>query len=130
MIRITFEGTTQDVMKEMEDLVNALSTTRKPVVETAQPGTGEVGAVNEAKEPSLLAMAAESARSLVNTTQEPTKREYKLEELQAAMQPFINTKLKELQELLAKFQVVSLVDLPKKQYSAFAEELRALGATI
>ena len=64
------------------------------------------------------------------TAPEPTPKEYKLEELQAAMQPFINTKLKELQELLAKFQVVSLVDLPKEQYPAFAEELRALGATI
>ena len=125
MIRITFEGTSEDVMKEMRGFVNALSTTHKPVVETTQAGTGEVGAVNEAKEPSLLAMAAESARSLV-----PTAKEYKLEELQAAMQPFINTKLKELQELLAKFQVVSLVDLPREQYPAFAEELRTLGATI
>lgn len=142
MIRITFEGTTQDVMKEMKDFID--NRTDGVVVEvpknwTSQDGAGEVGTVNEAKK-SRLAMIAESAQSLMNITQapkaeaatapEPTKREYKLEELQAAMQPFINTKLKELQELLAKFQVVSLVDLPKEQYSAFAEELRTLGATI
>lgn len=143
MIRITFEGTTKDVMKEMKDFID--NRTEGVVVEvpknwTTQDGAGEVGAVNEAKKPSRLAMIAESAQSLMNITQapkaeaatapEPTKREYKLEELQAAMQPFINTKLKELQELLAKFQVVSLVDLPKEQYPAFAEELKVLGATI
>lgn len=102
MIRITFEGTTKDVMKEMKDFVD-----------------------NRAKGVVVEVPKAEAA-----TASEPTMKEYKLEELQAAMQPFINTKLKELQELLAKFQVVSLVDLPKEQYPAFAEELRALGATI
>lgn len=143
MIRITFEGTTKDVMKEMKDFVD--NRAKGVVVEvpknwTTQDDVGEVGAVNEAKGLSRLAMIAGAAQSLMNITQapkvdaatapEPTKREYKLEELQAAMQPFINTKLKELQELLAKFQVVSLVDLPKEQYPAFAEELRTLGATI
>lgn len=143
MIRITFEGTIQDVMKEMKEFIDNRADgvmVEVPKSGTTQDGVGEVGAVNEAKEPSRLAMIAGAAQSLMNITQapkveaatapEPTKREYKLEELQAAMQPFINTKLKELQELLAKFQVVSLVDLPKEQYSAVAEELRTLGATI
>lgn len=143
MIRITFEGTTQDVMKEMKGFIDNRAegvVVEAPKTWTTQDGVGEVGAVNEAKKPSRLAMIAESAQSLMNITQapkveaaaapEPTMKEYKLEELQAAMQPFINTKLKELQELLAKFQVVSLVDLPKEQYSNFAEELRTLGATI
>lgn len=143
MIRITFEGTTQDVMKEMKDFVDNRAdgvVVEVPKNWTTQDGAEEAGAVNEAKEPSRLAMIAGAAQSLMNITQapkveaatapEPTKREYKLEELQVAMQPFINTKLKELRELLAKFQVVSLVDLPKEQYSAFAGELRVLGATI
>ena len=115
MIKITFEGTTENVMKEMEDFVD--NRAKGAVVEVPKNWTTQDVQPEEPK--------AEAA-----TAPEPTMKEYKLEELQAAMQPFINTKLKELQELLAKFQVVSLVDLPKEQYSAFAEELRALGATI
>ena len=115
MIRITFEGTTQDVMKEMKDFVD--NRAKGVVVEVPKNWTTQDVRPEEPK--------AEAA-----TAPEPTMKEYKLEELQAAMQPFINTKLKELQELLAKFQVVSVVDLPKEQYSAFAEELRVMGATI
>lgn len=115
MIRITFEGTTKDVMKEMKDFVD--NRAKGVVVEVPKNWTTQGVDPDEPK--------VEAA-----TAPEPTKREYKLEELQAAMQPFINTKLKELQELLAKFQVVSLVDLPKEQYPAFAEELKVLGATI
>lgn len=113
MIRITFEGATQDVMKEMKDFVE--NRTEGVVVEMPKNWTTQDVQPEEPK---------------AATAPEPTMKEYKLEELQAAMQPFINTKLKELQELLAKFQVVSLVDLPKEQYSAFAGELRVMGATI
>ena len=115
MIRITFEGTTQDVMKEMKEFID--NRADGVVVEVPKNWTTQDVQPEESK--------AEAA-----TAPEPTMKEYKLEELQVAMQPFINTKLKELQELLAKFQVVSLVDLPKEQYPAFAEELRTLGATI
>lgn len=120
MIRITFEGTTQDVMKEMKDFVD--NRAEGVVVEVPKNWTTQDVQPEEPKQEEPKAEAA--------TAPEPTMKEYKLEELQAAMQPFINTKLKELQELLAKFHVVSLVDLPKEQYSAFAEELRVLGATI
>lgn len=115
MIRITFEGTIQDVMKEMRDFVD---------------NRADGVAVEVPKNWTTQDVRPEEPKAEAATVPEPTKREYKLEELQAAMQPFINTKLKELQELLAKFQVVSLVDLPKEQYSAFAGELRVLGATI
>lgn len=122
MIRITFEGTTQDVMKEMKDFVD--NRAKGVVVEVPKNWTTQDVQPEEPKQ--------EEAAKAEAVTVAPTApvKEYKLEELQVAMQPFINTKLKELQELLAKFQVVSLVDLPKEQYSAFAEELRALGATI
>lgn len=116
MIRITFEGTTEDVMKEMKEFID--NRAKGVVVEVPKNWTTQDVQPEEPK--------AEAA------TVAPTApvKEYKLEELQAAMQPFINTKLKELQELLAKFHVVSLVDLPKEQYPAFAEELKVLGATI
>lgn len=115
MIRITFEGTTQDVMKEMKDFID---------------NRAEGVAVEVPKNWTTQDVQPEEPKVDAATAPEPTMKEYKLEELQAAMQPFINTKLKELQELLAKFQVVSLVDLPKEQYPAFAEALKVLGATI
>lgn len=115
MIRITFEGATEDVMKEMKEFIDRRA--EGVVVEAPKNWTTQDV---KPEEPKVEAAA----------TPAPTMKEYKLEELQAAMQPFINTKLKELQELLAKFQVVSLVDLPKEQYPAFAEELKVLGATI
>lgn len=109
MIRITFEGTTQDVMKEMKDFVD-----------------------NRAKGVVVEVPKQEEAAKAEAVTVAPTApvKEYKLEELQVAMQPFINTKLAELQALLAKYKVASLVDLPKDQYGVFAADLRALGAQI
>lgn len=144
MIRITFEGTTQDVMKEMKDFVDNRAdgvVVEVPKNWTTQDGAGEVGAVNEAKKPSRLAMAAESAQSLMNITQAPKVeaatvaptapvKEYKLEELQVAMQPLINSKLSELQALLTKYGVPSLVELPKERYPEFAADLRAMGVQI
>lgn len=144
MIRITFEGTTKDVMKEMKDFVDNRAdgvVVEVPKNWTTQDGAGEVGAVNEAKKPSRLAMTAESAQSLMNITQAPKVeaatvtptapvKEYKLEELQVAMQPLINSKLSELQALLAKYGVPSLVELPKERYPEFAADLRAMGVQI
>ena len=123
MIRITFEGTTQDVMKEMKDFVDnraAGVVVEVPKNWTTQDIQPEEPAKEEAK-PAEDPMAAVPIAAV---------KEYKLEELQVAMQPFINTKLAELQALLAKYKVASLVDLPKDQYGVFAADLRALGAQI
>ena len=123
MIRITFEGTTQDVMKEMKDFVDNRAegvVVEAPKNWTTQDIQSEESAKEEAK-PAEDPMAAVPVAAV---------KEYKLEELQVAMQPFINTKLAELQALLAKYKVVSLVDLPKDQYGVFAADLRALGAQI
>lgn len=115
MIRITFEGTTQDVMKEMKDFVDIR--TDGVVVEVPKNRTTQGVDPDEPK--------IEAA-----TAPEPTKKEYKLEELQVAMQPLINSKLSELQALLAKYGVPSLVELPKERYPEFAADLRAMGVQI
>ena len=121
MIRITFEGTIQDVMKEMKDFVD--NRAKGVVVEAPK------NQMNQGVDPDEPKVEEPKVEAATVAPAAPVK-EYKLEELQAAMQPFINTKLKELQELLAKFQVVSLVDLPKEQYPAFSGELRVMGAQI
>lgn len=116
MIRITFEGTTEDVMKEMKDFVD--NRTDGVVVEVPKNRTTQGVDPDEPKvEAATVAPTA------------PVK-EYKLEELQVAMQPLINSKLSELQALLAKYGVPSLVELPKERYPEFAADLRAMGVQI
>lgn len=136
MLKITFEGNAKSVMFEMKALVNALSTNGKevkevftpvsePAVEVPKNWTTQDVQPEEPKKEEAIPMEDPMAAVPIAAV-----KEYKLEELQVAMQPFINTKLAELQALLAKYKVVSLVDLPKDQYGVFAADLRALGAQI
>lgn len=134
MLKITFEGNAKSVMFEMKALVNALSTNGKEVKEVFTPVSEPAV---EAAPQIVEAVPEEPEKEAAIPTEDPMAavpiaavKEYKLEELQVAMQPFINTKLAELQALLAKYKVVSLVDLPKDQYGVFAADLRALGAQI
>lgn len=136
MLKITFEGNAKSVMFEMKALVNALSTNGKEVKEVFTPVSES--AVEAPKNWTTQDVQPEEPeKEEAIPTEDPmvavpiaAVKEYKLEELQVAMQPFINTKLAELQALLAKYKVVSLVDLPKDQYGVFAADLRALGAQI
>lgn len=136
MLKITFEGNAKSVMFEMKALVNALSTNGKeakevftPVPESAveMPKNWTTQDVQPEEPKQEEVIPSEDPMTAVPIA---AVKEYKLEELQVAMQPFINTKLAELQALLAKYKVVSLVDLPKDQYGVFASDLRALGAQI
>lgn len=122
MVRITFEGTTQDVMKEMKDFVD--NRAKGVVVEVPKNWTTQDVPPEEPKQ--------EEAAKAEAVTVAPTApvKEYKLEELQVAMQPLINSKLSELQALLAKYGVPSLVELPKERYPEFAADLRAMGVQI
>lgn len=122
MIRITFEGTTQDVMKEMKEFID--NRAKGVVVEVPKNWTTQDVRPEEPKQ--------EEAAKAEAATVAPTApvKEYKLEELQVAMQPLINSKLSELQALLAKYGVPSLVELPKERYPEFAADLRAMGVQI
>lgn len=56
---------------------------------------------------------------------------YTLDELATAAAPLMDAgKLDQLQDLIARFGVPSLMDLPQEQYGAFATALRELGANI
>ncbi len=122
MIKITFEGTTEDVMKEMKEFID--NRAEGVVVEVPKNWTTQDVQTEEPKQ--------EEAAKAEAVTVAPTApvKEYKLEELQVAMQPLINSKLSELQALLAKYGVPSLVELPKERYPEFAADLRAMGVQI
>ena len=122
MIKITFEGTTEDVMKEMKQFIDNRADGN--VVEVPKNWTTQDVRPEEPKQ--------EEAAKAEAATVAPTApvKEYKLEELQVAMQPLINSKLSELQALLAKYGVPSLVELPKERYPEFAADLRAMWVKI
>lgn len=122
MIKITFEGTTEDVMKEMKEFID--NRAEGGIVEVPKNWTTQDVPPEEPKQ--------EEAAKAEAVTVAPTApvKEYKLEELQVAMQPLINSKLSELQALLAKYGVPSLVELPKERYPEFAADLRAMGVQI
>lgn len=122
MIKITFEGTTENVMKEMKDFVD--NRAKGVVVEVPKNWTTQDVRPEEPKQEEVA-----KAEAVTVAPTAPVK-EYKLEELQVAMQPLINSKLSELQALLAKYGVPSLVELPKERYPEFAADLRAMGVQI
>ena len=128
MIRITFEGTTQDVMKEMKDFVDTRA--EGVVVEEPKNWTTQDVRPEEPKNWTTQDTRPEEPKAEAATAPVAPVKEYKLEELQVAMQPLINSKLSELQALLAKYGVPSLVELPKERYPEFAADLRAMGVQI
>lgn len=67
------------------------------------------------------------------TPQQPAQtKTYTADELARAAAPLMDKPegLQMLQELLAYYGVVSLMDLPKDQYADFAEKLRNLGVEV
>ena len=135
MLKITFEGNAKSVMFEMKALVNALSANGKEVKEVFTPVPES--AVEAAPQIVEAVKPEEPEKEEAIPTEDPmvavpiaAVKEYKLEELQVAMQPLINSKLSELQALLAKYGVPSLVELPKERYPEFAADLRAMGVQI
>ena len=60
-----------------------------------------------------------------------TERTYTAEELQVAAVTLVDKgMMAQLQELLNRFGVNALPELPKEQYGAFATALRGMGAQI
>lgn len=107
MIKLIFEGTAQEVQDEMRAFVGAAKQTAK-----AKPATA----------------AQPSPTPAVPTA--PAKT-YTLDELLAAAGPLMDAgKGPELQELMKKYAVASMMDLPKERYGELATDLRALGARL
>lgn len=78
-----------------------------------------------------IAQPVEQPQQSPQTPTQPTKT-YTADELARAAAPLMDKPegLQMLQELLAYYSVVSLMDLPKDQYADFAEKLRNLGVEV
>lgn len=129
MIKITFEGTTDEVLKDIQtfnttitDGEKAQSVTKTKKEEAVAPPApaAPVGSTTEAVAPSTAPVAPVA----------PVKT-YTLPEIQKALQPLMDEgRTAELVGLLQKFGVADLTKLPADQYPDFINDLRALGVRL
>lgn len=99
-------------------------TLRQAVAENPAP-------VQVATPPAAVPVAEEPPAPAPVPTVPTTAQEYTQDQLALAASKLMDEgRIAELQQLLASFQVDSLVKLPKAQYGAFATKLRELGAKI
>ena len=143
MMKISFEGTPEEVKNEMEQWLHAAGSKKKApaLKQPAEKATTEPtpAPVTAAAAPIDVApvqpVQAEPVAPVQNTqvTAAPTAqtvKKYTLPELQVAAQALMESRMPDLQALLTKYQVISLTELPEDKYPAFATDLRSMGATI
>ena len=132
MMKISFEGTPEEVKNEMEQWLHAAGGKKKA---PAPKQPAEKATTEPTPAPVTAAAAPVDVAPVQNTqvTAAPTAqtvKKYTLPELQVAAQALMESRMPDLQALLTKYQVISLTELPEDKYPAFATDLRAMGATI
>lgn len=131
MMKISFEGTPEEVKNEMEQWLHAAGGKKK----APAPKQPAEKATTEPTPAPVQPVQAEPVAPVQNTqvTAAPTAqtvKKYTLPELQVAAQALMESRMPDLQALLTKYQVISLTELPEDKYPEFATDLRAMGATI
>lgn len=118
-------------LDESPALINcfaALSESLKNILISTQAAGAQVNA--PAPMP-VQAPAATPAPAPVATVVPTTVKKYTLAELQAACAPLMDMgKMAELQNLMAKYNVIALNDIPEERYGELATDLRAMGARL
>ena len=111
-LRITFDS-------EQELLAYLAGRQNTPQPEPQQPAQQITQPVEQPQQPQQQQQPAQT-------------KTYTADELARAAAPLVDNPkgLQMLQELLAYYGVVSLMDLPKDQYADFAEKLRNLGVDV
>lgn len=87
----------------------------------------------ETPQPELQSEPQQPAKQITQPVEPPQQaKTYTADELARAAAPLMDKPegLQMLQELLAYYGAVSLMDLPKDQYADFAEKLRNLGVDV
>ena len=106
----------------------ALSEALKNILISTQAAGAQVNAPASV---SVQAPAAAPAPAPVATVVPTTVKKYTLAELQAACAPLMDMgKMAELQNLMAKYNVIALNDIPEERYGELATDLRAMGARL
>ena len=119
-------------LDESPALINcfaALSETLKNILISTQAAEAQVNA--PASVPVPVQAPAAAAPAPVTTVVPTTVKKYTLAELQAACAPLMDMgKMAELQNLMAKYNVIALNDIPEERYGELATDLRVMGARL
>lgn len=150
MIEIKFAGSTQDVLSDIRELLNAVSatpakstikaktkhTTEAPApapatpVVAAQPIAASAPITPAVPAPTAAPAAQPTTQPIAAVPTAPAKA-YTIAELQAASAPLIDVgRIADLQALMQSFGVISMTDIPEDRYGELANKLRELGAQI
>lgn len=120
-------------LDESPALINcfaALSETLKNILISTQAAGAQVNAPAPMPVQAPVAVSA-PAPAPVTTVVPTTIKKYTLAELQAACAPLMDMgKMAELQNLMAKYNVIALNDIPEERYGELATDLRAMGARL
>lgn len=145
MIKITFEGTTDEVLKDIQtfnttitDGEKAQSVTKTKKGEAVAP-PAPVAPVASAPVTPITPIASTPVTPITEAVAPSTApvapvapvKTYTLPEIQKALQPLMDEgRTAELVGLLQKFGVADLTKLPADQYPDFINDLRALGVRL
>lgn len=158
MMKISFEGNVTEVLSDMKAFlqqnselspdVDAMAAEAHPDMDavapkaeaptpapavTASPDPAPTPTPAPASEPTAPAPAPAPKAPEPPVVAVPTApaKEYSLDELLTATAPLMDAgKISELQALMQKYGVASMMEIPKERYGELATDLRALGARI
>ena len=134
MIKITFEGTTDEVLKEIQTFNATITDDKKPqsVTKTKKEETPKSEPKVEAVAPvAPVTPTTEAIAPAAPVAPTAPVKTYTLPEIQKALQPLMDEgRTAELVGLLQKFGVADLTKLPTEQYPDFINDLRALGVRL
>lgn len=148
MVKVEFTGSVEEVKKEIREFIEAnytavINNTQKEIkraIANASAKTEEkkepVKQVEETPNQKLpIASAKKEEAPVAVATPLPTKTaEYTADDLQriaaAWVAKDIENNRKTMKDLLGKFGVKAITDLPQESYGAFVQELKNLGVDI
>ena len=146
MMKISFEGNVTEVLADMKAFLQQRSELSPDVGSMAVETHPDMDAVAPKAASPDPAPAPSPAPAPTSKAPEPTSKapeppvaavptapakEYSLDELLTATAPLMDAgKIAELQALMQKYGVASLMEIPKERYGELATDLRALGARI
>ncbi|WP_289002322.1 hypothetical protein [uncultured Megasphaera sp.] len=154
MMKISFEGNVTEVLSDMKAFLQqrsalspdagAMAAETHPDMDAVAPKAEAPAPVTPASAPAPAvtaspapapapepAPAQKSPEPPVGAVPTAPAKDYSLDELLTATAPLMDAgKISELQALMQKYGVASMMEIPKERYGELATDLRALGARI
>lgn len=155
MMKISFEGNVTEVLSDMKAFLqqrSALSPDAGAMAAETHPDMDAVAPKAEASAPAPAVTASPAPAPAPSPATAPTPepapapkapeppvaavptapaKDYSLDELLTATAPLMDAgKISELQALMQKYGVASMMEIPKERYGELATDLRALGARL